>query len=99
MIDVDIKNERVLKEFIDGDTIYELVLQDKMKSVYIDQLRSMCVLLYVAYTNIDYFPTNFVVQDGEIYYIDLSAMITWMNGTLSIGALNTGQKPLSSCNM
>ena len=36
MIDVDIKNERILKEFIDGDTIYELVLQDKMKSVYVD---------------------------------------------------------------
>ena len=70
MIDVDIKNERILKEFIDGDTIYELVLQDKMKSVYIDQLRSMCVLLYAAHTNIDYFPTNFVVQDEEIYYID-----------------------------
>ena len=70
MIDVDIKNERILKEFIDGDTIYELVLQDKMKSVYVDQLRSMCVLLYAAHTNIDYFPTNFVVQDGEIYYID-----------------------------
>lgn len=70
MIDVDIKNERILKEFIDGDTIYELILQDKMKSVYIDQLRSMCVLLYAAHTNIDYFPTNFVVQDGEIYYID-----------------------------
>ena len=70
MIDVDIENERILKEYVDGDTIYELILQDKMKSVYIDQLRSMCVLLYVAYTNIDYFPTNFVVQDGEIYYID-----------------------------
>ena len=70
MIDVDIKNERILKEFIDGDTIYELILQDKMKSVYIDQLHNMCVLLYAAHTNIDHFPTNFVVQNGEIYYID-----------------------------
>lgn len=70
MIDVDIKNERILKEFIDGETVYELILQDKMSSAYIDQLRSMCVLLYSAHTNIDYFPTNFVVQNGEIYYID-----------------------------
>lgn len=30
----------------------------------------MCVLLYAAHTNIDYFPTNFVLQNGEIYYID-----------------------------
>lgn len=70
MLDVDVKNERILKEFIEGDTIYELILQDKMKSAYVDQLHSMCVLLYAAYTNIDYFPTNFVVRDEEIYYID-----------------------------
>lgn len=70
MIDVDVENERILKEFIDGDTIYELILQDKMKSAYVDQLHSMCVLLYAAHTNIDYFPTNFVAQNGEVYYID-----------------------------
>ena len=70
MIDIDIKKERILKEFIDGDTIYELILQDKMKSVYLDQLYQMCNLLYAAHMNIDYFPTNFVVQNGEIYYID-----------------------------
>jgi len=28
---VDIENERILKEYIEGDTIYDLVLQDKMK--------------------------------------------------------------------
>ena len=70
LIDDDKKNERILKEFIDGDTIYELVLQDKMESVYVEQLRAMCALLYAAHTNIDYFPTNFVVQNGEISYID-----------------------------
>ena len=30
----------------------------------------MCRLLYPANTNIDYFPTNFVVRDGKVYYID-----------------------------
>ena len=70
MIDVDIRNERILKEFIDGDTIYELILQDKMISSYVEQLQSMCALLYTAHTNIDYFPTNFVIQNGELYYID-----------------------------
>ena len=30
----------------------------------------MCVLLYAANTNIDYFPTNFVVHNEEIYYVD-----------------------------
>lgn len=70
MIDVDRENERILKEYIDGDTIYDLVLQDKMKSTYVEQLHHMCELLYAANTNIDYFPTNFVVQKEEIYYID-----------------------------
>lgn len=70
MVDVDIKNERILKEFIEGDTIYELVLQDRMKPVYVEQVRCMCALLYDAHLNIDYFPTNFVVQNEEIYYID-----------------------------
>ena len=70
MIDVDRPKERILKEYIDGDTVCELILQDRMKSSYIDQLRDMCRLLYAAHTNIDYFPTNFVVQDDELYYID-----------------------------
>ena len=70
MIDVDVENERIVKEFIDGDTIYELVLRDRMKPAYREQLYGMCALLYPAHTNIDYFPTNFVVQDETLYYID-----------------------------
>lgn len=70
MIDVDVEKERILKEYIEGDTIYELVLDDRMESSYLEQVRSMCTMLYAAHTNIDYFPTNFVVQNGEIFYID-----------------------------
>lgn len=70
MLDIDIKKERILKEYIEGQTIYELVLQDKMEPSYLEQIRDMCALLYAADTNIDYFPTNFVVQNGEIYYVD-----------------------------
>ena len=70
MLETDVENERILKEFIDGDTIYELILQDKMNSVYVEQLYKMCALLYAVHINIDYFPTNFVVHDGEIYYVD-----------------------------
>ncbi len=70
MLAVDMENERILKEYIEGDTIFELVLQDKMVPAYLEQMQRMCGLLYAAHTNIDYFPTNFVVQDGDIYYID-----------------------------
>lgn len=70
MLDVDIQNERILKEFVDGDTIFDLVLNDRMKNIYLEQMYAMCRLLYPANTNIDYFPTNFVVQNDEIVYID-----------------------------
>lgn len=70
LLDVDVKNERILKEFIQGDTIYELILKDQMKPAYLEQLYGMCALLYDAHTNIDYFPTNFVVRNGKLYYID-----------------------------
>lgn len=70
MFEVDVENERILKEYIPGETIYDLVNEDKMEADYIDQMKEMCKLLYPSKTNIDYFPTNFVVKDGEIYYID-----------------------------
>lgn len=70
MLDADMENERILKEYIDGDTVYELILQEKMEPAYLEQVRGMCALLYAANTNIDYFPTNFVVRGGELYYID-----------------------------
>ena len=70
MIDVDRENERILKDYIEGKTIYELVLKDEMKPEYLEQVKKMCSLLYPANTNIDYFPTNFVVQNGELFYID-----------------------------
>ena len=70
MLDVDMENERILKEYIEGETIYELVLNDKMENAYIDQMKNMCKLLYAANTNIDYFPTNFVVNQEKMFYID-----------------------------
>lgn len=70
MLDVDVEKERILKEYIEGSIIYDLVINDQMKDEYVQQMKDMCQLLYPAKTNIDYFPTNFVVQGNEIYYID-----------------------------
>lgn len=70
MIDVDIEKERILKEYVEGDSIFEYVLNDAMQPDYFDQINKMCALLYPAHTNIDYFPTNFIVQNGELYYVD-----------------------------
>lgn len=70
LLEKDIENERILKEFIDGDTVYELVLRDALPEICLQQVKAMCRLLYPANTNIDYFPTNFVLQKEILYYID-----------------------------
>lgn len=70
MIDSDEKNERILKEYIKGSTVYDLVLNDGVKENYVEQLKDMLKLLYPAKLNIDYFPTNFVIQEEILYYID-----------------------------
>lgn len=70
MLALDENKERILKEYIEGPTIYDLILNDKMKDDYITQVKEMCRKLYPMGINIDYFPTNFVVQGDEIYYID-----------------------------
>ena len=70
LLEVDREQGMILKEFIDGPTIYELVLKDEMVPDYYRQVREMCERLYPAGLNIDYFPTNFIVEDGKLIYID-----------------------------
>lgn len=70
LLDADKEYERILKDYIDGDTVFELVKRDRLPPCCLTQVRDMCRLLYAANTNIDYFPTNFVLQDGVLYYID-----------------------------
>ena len=70
LLEVDEKQERILKEYIPGDTIDKLVKEDRMEDGFFWQMEDMCRLLYPAGLNIDYFPTNFVVCAGKVYYID-----------------------------
>lgn len=70
LLDVDTQQERILKEYIDGETVDRIVLADQMQPEYDDQIREICNKLYAANLNIDYYPTNFVVQNGILYYID-----------------------------
>lgn len=70
LYEVDVEKERILKEYIEGDTIFDCVLHDEMCQEYVEQVKDMCQVLYSAGLNIDYFPTNFVVKAGKLYYID-----------------------------
>jgi len=70
MLDIDADTERIVKEYIDGDTIFELIKNTGSAAPYMEQVRQMAAQARAAGLNIDYFPTNFVVQGGLLYYID-----------------------------
>ena len=70
LLEVDEDQERILKEYIAGPTIDTLVSQGQMEPDYLRQVQAMCGQLYPAGLNIDYYPTNFVVRDGKLFYID-----------------------------
>ena len=62
MLDIDIQNERILKEYIDGPIIYDLIKGDAMKEVYLSQMKEMAKKVYSVGLNIDYFPTNILLK-------------------------------------
>ena len=70
LIDVDKEQEHILKEYIAGETVSELLRAGKYDEHWAEQMRKLCGKLYPAGLNIDYFPTNFVLRDGTLYYID-----------------------------
>ena len=70
MLDVDEANERILKEYIPGDTVYDLVKADRLPDWCIPWMKPLCERLYAANTNIDYYPTNFIPHGDTIFYVD-----------------------------
>lgn len=70
LIDADVREERIVKEYIQGPTAYELICADALPEGCVEQVRLMCARLYPANTNIDYFPTNFILQRESLYYVD-----------------------------
>jgi TP53 regulating kinase-like protein len=70
LLAVDAPQERILKEYIPGPTVAELLRTGRMESGWLEQVRAMCRLLYPAGWNIDYYPTNFIPYNGTLYYID-----------------------------
>ena len=70
LFEADVEAERILKEYIDGPTIAQLVAENRMEPDYYRQIQAMCARLYPANTNIDYYPTNFVVHGGTLFYVD-----------------------------
>ena len=70
MIDFDKDSEIIIKEYIKGEVVFNLVKEDKLDPSYIEQVKEMAALAKGSGLNIDYFPTNFVIQNELLYYID-----------------------------
>ena len=70
MIAIDFKQEIVIKEYIEGEVISDLINEKASIEAYIPQVEEMARLAKKAGLNIDYYPTNFVVMNGLLYYID-----------------------------
>ena len=70
MIAIDEETERIVKEYIEGDTVFDLVRTGRSAEPYLGQVREMAAQAKTARLNIDFFPTNFVVQGGMLWYID-----------------------------
>lgn len=49
LFDADMEQERIIKEYIEGDTIYDLVCQDKMEAAYLEQVKDMCAPVCSSY--------------------------------------------------
>ena len=67
---VDTGTERIVKDYIEGPTVMELVQAGISVDPYLPQVRDMAEKAKAAGLNIDYYPSNFVVHDGLLWYVD-----------------------------
>ena len=67
---IDRKTERIVKDYIEGETVFEIVRDGHSTEPYLADVRDMAAKAMAAGLNIDYFPTNFVVRDGLLWYVD-----------------------------
>lgn len=70
MISIDMVKERIVKEFVEGPTVFELVRDGGSAEPYFPDVREMAEKARLAGFNIDYFPTNFVINGGLLWYVD-----------------------------
>ena len=70
MYAIDMENEIIVKEYIEGKSIYDLIREDMPVEPYMKQVKEMADTVRTYGLNIDYFPTNFIVRDGIIWYVD-----------------------------
>lgn len=70
LITFETEKNYLVKEFIDGPTATTLIADNKITDSIIEQLFEMYYLVRDKGMNIDYFPSNFILKEDQLYYID-----------------------------
>ena len=73
MYEIDMQAERIIKQYIEGETIFDIVMRCGTAEKYLPQIRKTARHAEAAGVNIDYFPTNFIVNNDVLYYVDYEA--------------------------
>jgi TP53 regulating kinase and related kinases len=70
LLSINFAEHYLIKEFIDGQTLTEVLIKTGIPDDLFRQMFEWSAVLRSANINIDYFPSNFVVKDKLLYYID-----------------------------
>ena len=97
LIAFDKDKEIIIKEYIEGPVLSDLIKSNKDITIYIKQMKDMLPNIYSAGLNIDYYPTNFIINknDNLIYYIDYECNLydaKWDFDNWGIKYWNGGEK-------
>ena len=85
MIEIDEKNERILKEYIDGPTIYELVLNDRMEEKYFSQIKKCAVSYTLLILILIIFLQILLYRKEKSIILIMNVITIWKNGILKTG--------------
>ena len=70
LLDYDSNQEILIKEYIEGNTVFESVSKDLDISNCLMRIFEISELCQKNEINIDFFPTNFINKNEGLYYID-----------------------------
>lgn len=70
LIEYNEEKQYLIKQYVDGKTAAELIAENNISEENFKQAFQMAGCLYAHNLNVDFFPTNFVYEDGEIYCVD-----------------------------
>lgn len=70
LIEVDKEKEIIVKEYIEGKTVLQKITNDEDVSLEIKLVKKIAEHLKNNSINIDYYPSNFILYNEQLYYVD-----------------------------